>query len=307
MNTDVEDLLRQGMLRYTADLHAPAPARMVREAQHRRRRRLAQRTAAAGAALAACAAAVVAVVFVGLPGAQQKSVSPAQTIDTAYVTARVDSALSAAGPAEIAQMTVTSSRPAGGTATTREWSYGDQWRSVVYSSAGQPVLDEGSASSTYTLVNYQARTWARQTGVGQTAPASSQGCAHAVADISLLFGPAAQLSAGTSSVSVVQLLHTAVSCGTLAEAGQQRVDGIEAIKLTSGSGSLISETIWVNPATYLPVRVEIGSAAGSSTIQRTADITWLKPTAQNQAVLTVSIPSGFRQVPFGPTVMPPSP
>jgi hypothetical protein len=128
-----------------------------------------------------------------------------------------------------------------------------------------------------------------------------------VADISLLFGPAAQLSAGTSSVSVVQLLHTAVSCGTLAEAGQQRVDGIEAIKLTSGSGSLISETIWVNPATYLPVRVEIGSAAGSSTIQRTADITWLKPTAQNQAVLTVSIPSGFRQVPFGPTVMPPSP
>ena len=26
MNNDVEDLLRQGMLRYTADLHAPAAA-----------------------------------------------------------------------------------------------------------------------------------------------------------------------------------------------------------------------------------------------------------------------------------------
>jgi hypothetical protein len=306
MSTDVEDLLRQGMLRYTADLHASAG--LIHEAHRRRRRRLAQRSATAGAALAACAAAVAAVVFVGLLGAQQKSPNPTQTIDTAYVTKRVASALSAAGPAEIAQMTVTSSRPGGGTATAREWSYGDQWRSVLYSSAGQPVLDEGGASSTYTLVDYPARTWARQRGVvGPAETAPPQACVHAVAALSLLFGPAVGLSAGTSSVSVVQLLHTAISCGTLTEAGRQRVDGIEATKLTSSSGSLIHETIWVNPATYLPVRVAIRSAVGSPVVQRTADITWLKPTAQDQAALTVSIPAGFRQVPFGPTVMPTSP
>ena len=175
MNNDVEDLLRQGMLRYTADLHAPAAAGMVREAQRRRGRRLAQRSVTAGAALAACAATVVAMVFVGLPGAQQKPANPTQTIDAAFVTKRVASALSAAGPAEIAQMTVTSSRPGGGTATAKEWSYGDQWRSVEYSSTGQPVFEEGGASSTYTLVDYSTRTWARQSGVaGRTEPASRQ-------------------------------------------------------------------------------------------------------------------------------------
>jgi hypothetical protein len=305
-NTDVEDLLRQGMLRYTADLHAPAG--MVREAQRRRARRRAQRTAIAGAALAACAAAVVAVVFVGLPGAQQKSPNPTRTVDTAYVTKRATSALSTAGPTEIAQMTVTSSGP-GGTTSAKEWSYGDQWRSIVYSSAGQPVYDEGGVSSTYTLVNYSARTWARQRGVvGQTGPASQQtGCVRAAADISLLFRPGLGLSAGSSSASVVELLHTAITCGSLTEAGQQRVDGIEATKLTSRSGSLISETIWVSPTTYLPVRVVIRPAPGSPIPQQTADITWLKPTAQNQATLTVPIPAGFRQVPFGPAVMPLSP
>jgi hypothetical protein len=272
---------------------------MVREAQRRRGRRLAQRTVTAGSALAACAAAVAAVVFAGLPGAQQKSVSPAQTIDTAYVTKRVASALSAAGPAEIAQMTVTSSRPGGGTATAREWSYGDQWRSVVYSGAGQPVLDKGGASSTYTLVDYPARTWARQRGVaGLAGPAAQQtGCVHAAAALSLLPRPGIGLSAGSPSASVVQLLHAAISCGTLTGAGRQRVDGIEATKLTSSSGSRISETIWVNPATYLPVRVVIRSAAGSPVVPRTADITWLKPTAQNRAALIVSIPAGFREVP----------
>ena len=106
------------------------------------------------------------------------------------MTKRVASALSAAGPAEIAQMTVTSSRPGGGTATAREWSYGDRWRSVVYSLAGQPVFEEGGASSTYTLVNYPARTWARQRGVaGQTEPAPRQtGCVLAGAALSPLFG-----------------------------------------------------------------------------------------------------------------------
>jgi hypothetical protein len=304
MNIDVEDLLRQGMLRYTADLRAPAG--MVRMAQRRRRRRLAQRSVTAGAALAACAAAAVAVVAVAPPGAHHNAPGPAPTIDTAYVTKRVASALSTAAPAEIAQMTVTSNGP-GGTTTAKEWSYGDQWRSVVYSSAGQPVYDEGGTSSTYTLVNYSARTWARQRGVvGQTGPASQQtGCVHAAAALSLLLRPG--LSAGSPSVSVVKLLRTAISCGTLTEAGQQRVDGLEATKLTSSSGSLISETIWVSPTTYLPVRVVIRSAPGSPVSQRTADITWLKPIAQNRAGLTVPIPAGFRQVPFGPTVRPISP
>jgi hypothetical protein len=301
MNIDVEDLLREGMLRYTADLRAPAG--MARMARRRRRRRLAQRSVTAGAALAACAVAAVAV---ALPGGHHNVPGPAPTIDTTYLTSRVASALSTTAPAEIAQMTVTSIGPRG-TITAKEWSYGDQWRSVVYSSAGQPVVDEGATSSTYTLVNYSARTWARQRGVlPRTGPASQRtGCMHATAALSLLLRPA--LSAGASSKSVVKVLRAAISCGTLAEAGHQRVDGIEATRLTSSSGSLISETIWISPATYLPVRLVIRLAHGSLISRQTAGITWLKPIAPNQTALTVPIPAGFRQVPFGPTVLPISP
>jgi hypothetical protein len=36
----------------------------------------------------------------------------------------------------------------------------------------------------------------------------------------------------------------------------------------------------------------------NAVLQRTADITWLKPTAQNLDKLTVPIPAGFRQVPL---------
>ena len=98
--------------------------------------------------------------------------------------------------------------------------------------------------------------------------------------------------------SVATVLRTAISCGTLAVAGRQRVDGIEAIKLTSRPARLISETVWVSPGTYLPVRVVVRSAPGMPALRQTADITWLRPTAQNLARLTVPVPAGFRQVPL---------
>jgi len=98
--------------------------------------------------------------------------------------------------------------------------------------------------------------------------------------------------------SVATVLRTAISCGTLAVAGRQRVDGIEAIKLTNRPARLISETVWVSPGTYLPVRVIVRSAPGMPALRQTADITWLRPTAQNLARLTVRVPAGFRQVPL---------
>lgn len=91
------------------------------------------------------------------------------------------------------------------------------------------------------------------------------------------------------------LLRTAVLLTGSREAGEdmlqrQRVDGIKAIKLTSRKNSLISETIWVSPGTYLPVRVVVRPALGGTGLKQTADITWLPPTAQNLAKLTVPIP-----------------
>jgi hypothetical protein len=317
MNTDVEDLLRDGMERFTADLRAPAG--LTRRVARRHRRRLALRSVAAAAA--ALTAGAVALAAVGVPGARHDGIDA-----TAYVVQRVGSALSAAGPGEIAQLTVTTVgavTPGGTTATTTadEWSYGGQWRSVTYSPAGRPVYDEGfSTSSRYTLVSYLTRTWARQAGrrpalpwlgplpgLGRpAAPVSGpRGCGPVIAAVPLLFRPGLPGPGfSASSLPAASALRAAVSCGILAVAGRQRVDGIEAIKLMSRRGSLISETIWVTPGTYLPVRVVVRSAPGMPVLQQTADITWLSPTAQNLANLTVPIPAGFRQVPLAQAVTP---
>jgi hypothetical protein len=312
MNTDVEELLREGMERFTSDLRAPAG--LTRRIARQRRRRLALRSTAAVAALTASAVALVAV---ALPGARDNGAGGSAVL-AAYVVKRVDSALSATTPVAIAQMTVTtrSALPGGTTVTTtsEEWSYGDQWRSVTNSPSGHPVYDQGfNAASVYTLVSYPARAWARQPGLGHPAAQAfdPRSCQPLVAALPLLFQPGLPgipllfqpglpgigFSASSPPGTVARDLRTAVSCGTLAVAGRQRVDGIEAIELTSRPGSLISETIWVNPSTYLPVRVAV-SAPGSPLPAETANITWLPPTAQNLAKLTVPIPAGFRQVPL---------
>jgi hypothetical protein len=291
----------------TADL--PAPGGMTREVA--RRRRLLLRS---GAAVAALAAAAVVLVAVGVPGAGHNG-TEAPAVNTAYVVKRVDSALSAADPGAIAQMTVTTRSAAapGGTTTTataEEWSSGGQWRSVTYSPAGHQIYDEGfGTASGYTLVNYLTRTWARRPGLGRPVKQAPgpRGCGPVVAALPVLFQPGLPglgFSAASGPATVARALRGAISCGSLTVAGRQRVDGIDAIKLTSPSGSAIPATIWVNPDTYLPVRVMARPVPGTSVLQQTADITWLPPTTQNLAKLTVPIPAGFRRVPLAQAVTP---
>jgi len=314
MSTDVEDLLREGMERFTADLRAPAG--LAYRIASRRRRRLALHSLTGTAAVLGAGAVAVALVVV--PSSQRSQINL-----TADVVKHVSSALTAADPGDIAQMSVTTSSAApGGKAsatTAEEWSYGDQWRSVTYSPAGHPVYDEGfsasASSSVFTLVNYSTRTWARVPGLGRPAPAAAlpaaslpaaHGCGPGIVTFPLLlrFGlPGIGLPASSLPSTVARSLRTAVSCGTLTEAGRQEVDGIEAIKLVSKPSSPISETIWVDPSSYLPVRVVAGSAL-SPALKQTADITWLPPTAQNLARLTVPIPAGFRHVSFPAVVAP---
>jgi len=269
------------------------------------RHKLAVRSVAAAmvAALAAGASAV-ALRAAGAPGVDHDGTDgPADR--GSYVVKRVSSALRIAETGEIAQMTVTTdgaALPGGRTATTtsEEWSRGEQWRSVTGSPAGHLAYDEGSsATSLYTLVSYPTRAWAREPGLGRpAAPASDPGsCKSAVAAHPLLFQPGppgSGFSAG-SALTVASNLRAAVSCGTLAPAGRQRVDGLEAIQLMSRPDSLISETVWVSPRTYLPVRVVI-RPPHTKRESLTADITWLPVTAQNLAKLTVPVPSGFRHV-----------
>jgi hypothetical protein len=298
-----------------ARARAAVSAARSEEGPARHRRRLSLRYAAV--ATAALVAGAVALVAVGVPGSRHTG-TEGSAVDTAYVVKRVNSALSAATPGAIAHMTVTTRRAAiyGGrttTTTAEEWSHGDQWRSVTDSPTGHLAYDESSStsatSSVYTLASYLTRTWARQAGLGRPAgPVSDpRGCGPAAAALPLLFQlrlPGTGPSASPLPATVAGALRTAISCGTLAVAGPQRVDGIEAIELTSRPDSRISETIWVSPGTYLPVRVMVHSAPGRPVVQETADITWLPPTAPNLAKLTVPIPAGFRQVPFAEVAAP---
>ena len=285
-----------------ADLRAPRglTGRVARQ----RRRRPDRRLVAGGAA--GLAAAAVALAVVGVPGPGDNR-TDGRAVDAAYVVKRVDNALGAAGPGAIAQLTVTGTGSAatpGGMTTAEEWSYGAQWRSVTSSRSGRPVFDEGfRTSSAYTFVNYEARTWARQPGPGLRAEPvpGSRSCAAAVPALAWLFQPrlpGPRLPASSQPSTVASALRAAISCGALAKAGRQRVDGTGAIELVSRPGSPISETIWVSPGTYLPERVVVRMALIGTVLQRTADITWLKPTAQNLDKLTVPVPAGFRRVPL---------
>jgi hypothetical protein len=275
------------------------------------RRRLAVRALAAMAA--ALAAGAVALLVVVVPGAGHGGAG-GPVVSTAYVVRRVDGALSAAGPGAIAQMTVTarSAVTSGGptmATTAEEWSYGDRWRAVTYSAAGHLLYDEGfGTASAYTVVSYRTRTWAREHGLGApaTLAPSPRGCGPVIAALPLLLQPALPggPSAGWLPATVARDLRAAISCGTLAVAGRQRAGGIETIELASRPDSPISETIWVSPGTYLPVRVVIRPASGQPGPWQIADISWLEPTAQNLARLAVPIPPGFRRVPLAQAVTP---
>jgi hypothetical protein len=306
MNTDVEDLLREGMERFTADLRAPAG--LTHRIARRRRRRLVLRSMTGGVAvLAAGAAALLVIVLPGVSGTDRTAV------ETAYVVKNVSNALSAAAPGTIAQMTITTSGGPNGTSTAQEWSNGSEWRSVTYSSPGHPAYDDGySTASGYTLVSYLTRTWAREAGLGRPfqpapgSPAFKGGCGPGNGPLPMLFRlglPGTSTYASSLPATIATELHAAVSCGSLTVAGRQTVNGTEAIELQSRSGSPVSETIWVSPSTYLPVRLVI-SNAGLSPFRQAADFTWLPPTAQNLANLTVPVPAGFRKVELPQAITP---
>ena len=60
-------------------------------------------------------------------------------------------------------------------------------------------------------------------------------------------------------------------------------------------------TVYVNPATYLPVRVagsttSYGGGAARFTYSTVTNIQWLPATAANVAKTLVTIPHGFRHV-----------
>ena len=312
MSEEFEELVRGSMEWFTGDVRIPAGlAGQAR--RHHRRRLLAVRAAiAAGTAAVVSAAAVIALTggADGAPGLHPHGgAEPAQA--AAYVIQHAERAVSTRSlimEISTPEQVITTQRP--GKRPVRSfvprtvwWAYRGRSRGEVYAAYlrrhghpdaadtdteyGPPGKSLPSSPSlhplTQTTVNYSDRTWSRGTQLTGLASGS------AGAACELVKGMTDPLLAGEVFFTSPSFIHAALACGGLSVTGRMRVDGAAAITLT-GTQRLakLPITLYVSPATYLPIRIVIGGLR--------QDYRWLAPTAANLAMLKVRIPPGFRRV-----------
>ncbi len=157
----------------------------------------------------------------------------------------------------------------------------------IYDSAGRLVEDQSvspprNGESRGFAVNYTNRTWSSMTlyWVGRQGP-TPLGCTAPAKDPLSIIG-----SGGWSGV-----IRAALNCGAYRVDGYQEADGIRAIRL-AGTYTGTRTTLWIDPATYLPVRA-VFTDRGQ---QVRADFRWLSPTSASLAQLHVAIPAAFTEV-----------
>jgi hypothetical protein len=298
MNTDVEELLRDGMERFTAGVRAPAG--LAHTAGRLHRRRLAVRAAVACGTAAVTAAAVVAVAAGAGGGPAQTGPTVSQARTAAYVISRVEKAL-AGQHLVLRGRTTTSAGP------SISWSYGSQHRFEEPTGSG-PYLAQGTAlidgKLTGVYVTYYNREWSL---LPESVPASACSRTGALE----MAGPPVPASDWPA------FIRATLACGAATVTGHAQIDGVEALKIT---GSPVTErlpadyakvirekwlhsqwTLYVDPQTYLPVRLAssartYGGPAPSALFTSVTDMRWLPPAAANIAQSLVTIPAGFQQV-----------
>jgi hypothetical protein len=292
MSIDFEDQLRADMGRVQV---RPRPG-LAREA-HRRyarsRRRTALAVAATGTAAAVAGATAGFALTAGTPGA-----GPIET--TAYVVNHVSSALAATDA--IGYTTAHySGTDAIGIFSDRvlAWDFGDLSRQLIESSAGQPIVDNSArpehGRGAIISVHYPNRDWMSITVPSSELPRPLGGNDRCEANFLSAFAAGQHTEADWK-----QIIQAGLKCGMFTVAGRQWVDGVHAIKLT-GHAHAAGTTIWVDPSSYLPVRLTgrvqliIGDAPKQDTTTLTVDFRWLPPTRANLKELTAPIPKGFRE------------
>jgi hypothetical protein len=162
------------------------------------------------------------------------------------------------------------------------WSYRGTSTVYGFTRSGRRVFAQESSTVTYgktvqdvtVAVIYADATWWRATLAQPSGPQASTAprC-----------GQGMQIGAGGWPA----FFRYELRCGGLRMAGRQRVGGVQTVKLTGSDGT----TAWVNPVTYLPVRVITGGPEPQSYGFR-----WLAPTAASLAQLSARVPAGFRQI-----------
>jgi hypothetical protein len=249
------------------DIHAPADlAAAVRRRHTRRTRALMTMTAVP---VAAAAVAVVALV-----AAQPQRIQP-NLRNAAYVADHTVAALDAASGR------VVHIRGAIGGQTLEQWRdpAGSRWRVDETGPDGAPrraMLVTGPADGTRTVltVDYADRAWWTYRLEQPEEPSD-------VSWIATLDGP--------------DDIQDALRLWSLHVVGTERLNGQETVHLGGAkpTGRGIAIDVWVDAATYLPVRIAIVSPD----LSVTSRYTWLPRTPQNLAPFDLKPPAGFTRRP----------
>jgi hypothetical protein len=318
MSTDVEELLREGMERFTTGVHAPAGLAATAGRLRRRRRRAIQAAAACGTAAITAAAVVIAVAAGGTAAPAGGSTAQAHTV--AYVVSRVKTALATENLVYYGKTTGTY----GPSAT---WAYGQRWRWEEFTGAGcRNVTSTGDCTHRGGSVRYLATGTARAGGKLTTAYVTYYNREYSLSPITYplptsacsrtarleMAGPAP-----TPGDRWSDFINATLACGAAKVTGHVRVNGQETIQITGkplttglgrGEAHAVREkyvrvkwTLYVNPTTYLPVRITgsdatFGGPAASTFGSMVTNVQWLQPTPANRSKALVPIPPGFHRV-----------
>jgi hypothetical protein len=271
MSANFDELLLDGMERYTTDMHAPR--NLVDRARRSRRQRLTLRTAASGVT----ATAIAAIAFAALPS-------------TTHVTiGKPASQFPARHDIEYVHTTRPDKR-----GSSQTWLIQNLARTLSFSSAGHLTEEFGFRALTskngqatkalVTVVDFENKTWQR----------SRQ------SNLLNVPGPSChpfQLNVPRAASDLrawIRGVHRLIHCGALVAEGTEQVDGVKTIKLRAtnpaGNGDGLPLTVWVRRSDYVPVKFAQGT--GNKTTRQ--DVSWLPPTKANLAKLHVRIPAGFR-------------
>jgi hypothetical protein len=156
------------------------------------------------------------------------------------------------------------------------WSYQGTDKISAFTAAGRLAFGERSTTSgggPTEAVIYGNATWWRAVSTGTQAPVP-QTC-----------GKGVDLGAGGWPA----FIRFELSCGAYLGHSRERVDGVDALRLTGNRGLV---ALWVDPRTYLPVRAVFD--LGQHSVQTA--FRWLPPTSASLAHLSLQVPPGFRQI-----------
>jgi hypothetical protein len=296
MSPDIEELLRDRMDTFTA--HAPVPIHLAAKAiRHRRRHR-----SAVGALVGVGVAVVVGAATLAGVSAGSARPGPPRIQTVAYVVSRVKASLVTAAPDRVEYArTVFSSPPSSiygdgawwPVKAVESWTYDGRTRNLWFSPAGRPTVEAliDRSRGIAVQVNYTSRTWWRLPSPRHPVLGRVFRCN---AGIGVSLG-APDLRSATQWVTYLRAM---LGCGGLRIAGRQRVDGIDAIKIVLGPASNAGgqQAVWVQPSTYLPVRMRVEIGPRGDPQWQVTSFRWLTPGKTSLANLTVSVPTGFKQV-----------